>query len=182
MSGKSDDFMAKVKQYYSNHQKPSNSGVPPFIHQNTPFTELGHPDFVPEVPNMSGGYGKIKYKPSEISDAELPAKNNRDLNGKSSDLSDANRWALKKFGDEYFEVVGGTRCKIKAPNSSYADSDGWVECVWHHHEDAKTLMPVPIQTHNRSFPTGSSHTGGAAILKNSELHDLIGFFESPEGI
>jgi len=66
------------------------------------------------------------------------------------------------------------------PNSPFADADGWVDCVWHHHEDAKTMLPVPIQTHNKSFPTGSAHTGGATILKNNT--DLIGFFNSPSGI
>ena len=44
------------------------------------------------------------------------------------------------------------------------------------------MIPVPIQTHNRSFPTGSPHTGGASILTKSELQDLFDFFNSPSGI
>src|SRR3989338_8010665 len=62
MTGKSDDFMDKVKSYYSNHQKPAGMGTPPFVHQGTPFDEFGHPNFVPEVPAI-GSHGKIKYQP-----------------------------------------------------------------------------------------------------------------------
>ncbi len=65
MSGKSDDFMDKVKQYYSTHQRPANTPDPPFVHQGTQFDEFGHPNFVPEIPNMSG-QGKIKYKPEDM--------------------------------------------------------------------------------------------------------------------
>jgi len=57
-----------------------------------------------------------------------------------------------------------------------------VRYTWHHHEDAQTMIPLPFETHNRASPDGSSHTGGAAILKNTNLSSLIGFFSSPSGI
>lgn len=176
MANRSDDIMDKVKQYYSTHQKPAETGAPPFVHQGTPFDEFAHPNFVPEVPNIPG-HGKIKYQPKSGETA---------LNGGSSDFTNANNWAERTLNVNgqinFIRVPNSTRFKIKAPDSPFADVNGWVECVWHHHEDAKTLLPAPMQTHNRSFPTGSSHTGGASILEKPELHDLIGFFDSPTGI
>lgn len=173
MSGKNDDFMDKVRQYYSSHQKPANTPAPPFTHQGTPFDDFAHPDFVPEVPVIQN-HGKIKYQPSG---------NQPELSGGSADFTNANNWAdglLNVNGEiNFIRVPNSTRFKVKAPGSPYVDADGWVECVWHHHQDAKTLMPVPMQTHNRAFPTGSAHTGGASILEKPELHDLIGFFDSP---
>src|SRR3989338_4773590 len=176
MTGKSDDLMDKVKSYYSNHQKPAGMGTPPFVHQGTPFDEFGHPNFVPEVPAI-GSHGKIKYQP----DATMQS-----LTGGSADFTNASNWAeglLNVNGEiNFVRVPNSTRFKVKSPNSPFADENGWVECVWHHHEDAKTLLPVPMQTHNRSFTEGSPHTGGAAILDKPALHDLIGFFNSPVGI
>ncbi len=180
MKGESEDFQSKVAKYYSSHQKPANMGDPPFVHEGTAFDDFGHPNFVPDVPNMAGGHGKIKYRPGDI-DGQ-PA-----LKGTGTDMNRANAWAKNKFNTnselnfkEHPDVAG--RCLIKDSNSPYANAEGWVDCVWHHHEDAETMIPVPIQMHNRSFPTGSPHTGGAAILKKPELHDLIGFFNSPSGI
>lgn len=150
----------------------------PLIHQGTPFDEFGHSNFIPEVAPISGGHGKIKYKPEEI--------NQPSLNGTGTDMNRANTWAKERFNKnglnfkEHPTVSG--RFYIKDPAHQYANNEGWVECVWHHHEDAKTMLPVPIQTHNRSFLTGSPHTGGASILTKPELKDLIGFFNSPNGI
>ena len=171
MSDKSDDFMEKVRRYYSTHQKPTGTDAPPFTHQGTPFDDFGHPNFVPEVPSMSG-QGKIKYKPVDI-------PNQPSLNGTTHDMTQANAWADQTYnvnGEIRFEGLSNGRCKIKKDNGE------WVECVWQHHEDAKTMIPVPFETHNRAFPTGSPHTGGGSILRNPDLQDLIGFFSSPTGI
>jgi hypothetical protein len=171
LQNRSDDFIDKVKSYYSNYQKPSGMGNPPFVHQGTPFNEFGHPNFAPEVPNMQT-HGKIKYVPDDI--PGQPA-----LIGTGTDMNRANSWAKQRFGlNNFDEGSKAGRCKIRDPSSPYADQDGWVECVWHHHEDAKTMIPVPIQTHNREFPTGSPHIGGATILTDPNKNDLIGFFNS----
>ncbi len=91
-------------------------------------------------------------------------------------MSRANSWADLTYntnGSIRFEGLSNGRCKIKN------ESGEWVECVWHYHEDARTMIPVPVETHNRAFPSGSPHTGGVSILGKNDLHDLIGFFNSP---
>lgn len=59
-----------------------------------------------------------------------------------------------------------------------------MSCTLHHHEDAKTMIPVPYQVHNRAEVDGIAHTGGAAILKDPNLNNskMVGFFDSPSGI
>ncbi len=51
------------------------------------------------------------------------------------------------------------------------NSKQWIECVWHHHEDGKHMIPVPVEVHNRA-DGGASHTGGASVINK----DLVGFF------
>jgi hypothetical protein len=176
----SDADIEKLKNYYSNHQMPSDRpSDPPFTHRGTPFDNFGHPNFVNDIPSIAG-HGKIGYHPASIGQPVLT--------GKGTDMTKANTWGETTFGRNNFRKNGTTgRCLIYDPNSPYTINDptspnhGWVDCVWHHHEDAKTMIPVPFETHNRASPDGSSHTGGAAILTNS-LSSLIGFFTSPSGI
>lgn len=162
--------MAQVRQYYGSHQRPSGTPDPTFTHQQSGvwFDEFGHPDFVPHVPEMSG-QGKIKYKTEDILGQHA-------LNGLGTDMSRANAWAALEFGEGSFEALASKRCKIKKENGE------WVECVWHHHEGAKTMMPVPVTVHDKLTPTGAAHTGGSSILTNSNLQGLIVFFDSPTGI
>ena len=66
-----------------------------------------------------------------------------------------------------------THVLIKQDNHPFADN-GWVECVMHHHQDARSLIPVPLVIHENF-----SHIGGASILRNADLNELKGFFNGP---
>jgi A nuclease of the HNH/ENDO VII superfamily with conserved WHH len=165
--------MAAVRKYYNNFQKPAGTFDPPFTHNQTLFDDFGHPRFEPDVPSVSG-HGKPKYQPDGV--------NKPKLDGSSKDFTEANKWADETFnvnGQVNFEKIGSTGFRLKDPTSPYA-VNGWVDCVWHHHQDAKTLMPVPKITHNRAEVLGSPHTGGAAILKDPTMSKAIGFFDPPQ--
>ncbi|MCT4616191.1 MAG: HNH endonuclease, partial [Marinifilaceae bacterium] len=124
------------------------------------YDEFGHPDFTNDVPIMDGGVRAI-YKPK------------RGIKGSNRDLNDANNWALKSVneGGGGFNASNfrrkGTKCEIK-------NQDGdWVECTWHHHQDGKTLIPVPSSIHSRS---NAAHIGGVQVYREG----IVGFFESPK--
>jgi hypothetical protein len=168
LEGKSPAFKDNLKNYYSNHQRPSTMiDDPPAIHNGIQFDDFGHPDFTPHVPKMFGNQEKIKYVPSNDPESQ-------NLTGNSVDMDMANTWAILKYninGQENFRLsnVSG-RCQIKD------EYENWVECVWHHHEDGKTMMPIPTAIHNRGG-NGTAHTGGNTILQNNQ--SLIGFFPPP---
>ena len=45
---------------------------------------------------------------------------------------------------------------------------------WHHHQDGKSLFPVPTKIHNAT-EGGFSHTGGKTVINR----DLEGLFDGP---
>ena len=83
---------------------------------------------------------------------------------------------------EYLDENGGGFVKKQNPNQSECspfiiEKNGVPEgpYTWHHHQDAKTLMPVRTEVHN----AGKPHTGGATIA-NPDKHDytiLKGLFK-----
>ncbi|KAB7731511.1 hypothetical protein F5984_10115 [Rudanella paleaurantiibacter] len=159
MVGRTDAFKENIRKYYENQQLPSGrASDPPVTYNGVDIDVYGHPNFVPFVPQLADGR-KIRYT-------------SQTLNGTITDMKTANTWA-SSYGIENFEGLPNGRCKIK-------DASGtWVECVWHHHEDGRTLMPVPIEVHNRSFSaagTGVPHTGGAAVIR----YGIQDFFPSPQ--
>lgn len=168
MANKVDEYPnEKVANYYKRHN--SNGDVkryPGTSNNGQYYDKYGHPDFTQDVPIATNGKRAI-YKPIEGLDG--PG---------TTDFTKANNWALKPvseggggFDPSNFKK-NGTGCKIKDPNSPFKDSDGWVECTWHHHEDGKTLMPVPTVVHNR---TNASHIGGVQAI----IEGIAGFFDSP---
>ncbi|CAL2083522.1 protein of unknown function [Tenacibaculum sp. 190524A02b] len=50
-----------------------------------------------------------------------------------------------------------------------------IEHTWHHHQDGKTLFPVPSDIHNVRSGTGFAHSGGATIISKG----LQGLFDGP---
>jgi hypothetical protein len=151
----------KVAKYYKNHSSPTDFDPPGPI-KGVHFDEFGHPRFEPFVPKMGGGNGKIVYNPDILGKPKLDGV---------SDIGKANTWAADKYGPDFYEKISANRFKIKD------ESGNWVECVWHHHEDAQNMIPVLKTVHDKALSTGVAHTGGARILKSeNDLKDLIGFF------
>jgi len=177
----SDVDIEKLKNYYSSHQMPTTCATRPrCTFQGDGFTvnfdDYGHARFESFVPEMSG-VGKTSYNPDAIraSGGTLPTSNKPTLMGsKGTDIADANRWASNNFPPSQFQQISlnGT-CKIKNPTSPYADINGWVECVWHHHEDGRNLIPVPVNIHNKAVG-GAGHTGGQSVIDK----DIKDFFPS----
>lgn len=85
------------------------------------------------------------------------------LTGKGTDMTAANNWAKNKFGADKVQPMPNGKIKI----------DG-VEHTWHHHQDGKSMFPVPSGIHNATSG-GFSHSGGAAIIDRG----LQGLFDSP---
>ena len=162
MIGRTDAFKENIRQYFDSQRMPSaRPSDPPFRYNNVDFDAYGHPDFVPFVPQLTDGR-RIKYT-------------SQTLTGSGTDMNLANAWAKGVFGSgNFLEVTQPAgRCKIKNASGT------WVDCVWHHHEDGRTMMPVPVEVHSSSFNaagTGVSHTGGASII----LKGIQDFFPSPQ--
>ncbi|MBP9134788.1 MAG: HNH endonuclease [Saprospiraceae bacterium] len=157
MSGKSDEFMDRVKQYYSTHQKPGGTPNPPFNYQGIDFDELGHPDFFNS--NACPGHEYCLKTPDLQGHpiGGLPSDLKHDFN-----LANQN---LLSTGKEINVLHGsGSPILIKIEGK-------WEgPFTWHHHQDGKTMIPVKQDVHN-SFP----HTGGDSAIKK----EIKGFFDSP---
>ena len=169
MSKQSNEVQDKIVDYYKTFQKPSTSGSPPFqfttkSNHIVQFDEFAQPRFEPFIPRMKGN-GKVVYNPEKVSD--LPGKNFSKLMGSNGhDIADANRWIKQEFPDKV-DVLSNGQVKILNEN------DEWITCVWHHHEDGRNIIPVPIEIHNRPLG-GASHTGGNSIIDKG----LKDFFDS----
>lgn len=142
-----DDFYKKMKA------PAGKKGMIDFTVQinakNVYYDKTGMPNFVSHSPTINGS--KIKYQ-------------SQTLNGSSTDMTAANNWALSQYGSDNFrKISGSTKCKIKI-------DDEWVEHTWHHHQDGRTMFPVPSSLHS-----AASHSGGASIIEKG----LQDFFDSP---
>ncbi|MCV6631679.1 MAG: HNH endonuclease [Flavobacteriaceae bacterium] len=84
------------------------------------------------------------------------------LKGASVDMTAANKWAKENLSGNI--QTNGTRITI----------DG-VPHTWHHHQDGKSMFPVPSKIHNAN-DGGFNHSGGAAIINRG----LKGLFGSPK--
>jgi len=84
-------------------------------------------------------------------------------------MRDANRWLINKYGGDNFKrVPGSTAVDIK-------DASGnWVRHTWHHHQDGRSMFPMPSSIHNTT-QGGFSHSGGATIIERG----LQGLFSGP---
>ncbi|PAC26729.1 hypothetical protein BWI92_25075 [Flectobacillus sp. BAB-3569] len=165
----SDVDIEKLKNYYEDFSSASDVKTYPSRSANGIwYDDFGHPDFRDFVPVTNGKRAIFTPNPNGT----------KKLTGKSSDMTNANNWALDPNGGGYidgvnFEKTGsGTGCKIKQVGHPNADSDGWVTCTWHHHEDGLTMIPVPSAVHIRG---NAAHIGGRQAINEG----IVGFFDSP---
>ncbi len=146
--------LLQLDDFYKNMKAPAGKkGMIDFDVQidgkNLHYDKTGMPDFVPHTPTVNGS--KIKYQ-------------SQSLNGSSTDMTAANNWALNQYGANNFQKISGsTKCKIKI-------GDDWIEHTWHHHQDGRTMFPVPSSLHS-----AAPHSGGASIIEKG----LQDFFDSP---
>jgi A nuclease of the HNH/ENDO VII superfamily with conserved WHH len=190
LQGRTDAYIDKVKGYYNSHSITGNHPDPPFLHPvslvnkkgqtlniSVQYDDFGHPDFrdhVPKLPNNNAANpNHVVYRPATPS-GNIPDSPVKTLTGEGADMAAANKWAKDDLGlgKDVFEGLPNGKCKIKDFNSPFADSDGWVECTWHHHEDGRTMIPVPSELHGKS---GAPHTGGKSVIGNN----IQDFFASP---
>jgi hypothetical protein len=145
----------KLKELYKNQKAPKDrKGQVDFTETKTidgksvsvKYDKEGFPDFTPHSPGK-----EYAFKPSY------------DLTGKGTDMTQANNWAVNKFGSGNVKKLSGGKIEINGKTHT-----------WHHHQDGKTMFPVPSNIHN--VTSGFLHSGGATIITNYGLKD---FFDSP---
>ena len=108
------------------------------------FDKEGFPDFTVHSPGA-------QYK---FSQSNYPEGFNR-LAGDGTDFTKANNWAVTSNLPGFQKLPNG-QCKING-----------VIHTWHHHQDGRTLFPVPSHLHNVT-----NHSGGKAVLDKG-LEDLF---------
>lgn len=148
------DLQVKVGDLYKNMKAPAGKmGKVDFIETkiidgeniSVYYDKDGFPDFTPYSPNKD-------YLFSSNS-----------LTGSGTDMTLANNWARNKFGTNNVKTMpNGT---IQINGEIY---------TWHHHQDGRSMFPVPSKVHNLK-DGGFGHTGGAAVIERG-LQDL---FNSP---
>ncbi len=101
---------------------------------------------------------------------EFVFKPNTRLTGKSpKDMLSANKWIDSNPNIDKSRVETLSNGQIKIDGETY---------TWHHHEDGKTMFPVPSKIHN-SRQKGFNHSGGKAIIsRDLDLLDEV-LFKSP---
>jgi len=95
--------------------------------------------------------------------------------GRPGDINHANKMLEAKYAQPNHGLKQ-TYKRGTGNNFSITGSDGVeVFYTWHHHQDGKTLIPIPTNIHN-SGNGGFSHTGGDKLLDKG----LEGIFEGPD--
>lgn len=165
---KADNYLPEnVSNYYKKHR--SNSDVttyPSTSGTGIQYDALGHPDFTNHIKKIrrtdGSSLGRASYEPSG------GITGNRNV-----DAQRANEWAQNNFHPDDFKFTSGSNtCRIKDPSSPLADSEGFVIHTWHHHQDGKTMMAVPVHIHSS---TNAVHIGGVQAKETG----IVGFFDSP---
>ncbi len=112
------------------------------------YDEYGFPDFTPHASSKNHVF------------------TSNTLTGGSTDMTKANGWLIDKYGADNFRRHGSA-IDIKDANGN------WVRHTWHHHQDGRSMFPVPSAIHNVGRGNhGFSHSGGAAVIKRG-LQDLF---------
>jgi hypothetical protein len=76
----------------------------------------------------------------------------------TSDYNKANEWLASALG-----LPVGT--KFHGQNGYFAQpGKDEIRYTWHHHQDGKSMMLIPIDIHSNQA-TGTSHAGGSAIAR-----------------
>ena len=172
LSGKSDDFIARVNTFYNNLALPKNlrrplpSSIAMTFNGNTiivQYNKYGLPIFGPHMtPITDNGINLAKtYKGpwNEIGSSSHNA-------ARTNDLKDATNWALETdaAGNLVNFPNGRVRRYITAGGNPSPtrieildDNGNWIPQTWHHHENGRDLIPVPSDIHNHL-----NHSGGFA--------------------
>jgi hypothetical protein len=156
------DFLRKVSKLGSEMQKKvgdlySNLKAPSGLKGKVDFTA---------TKNIDGKSINIKYDKEGFPDFTVYSPGHdyvftsNSLTGKATDMTTANNWAKNKFGVDNVETLTNGQIKIKGEIHT-----------WHHHQDGRSMFPVPAKIHNAT-QGGFSHSGGAAIIERG-LQDLF---------
>lgn len=108
------------------------------------FDGYGFPNFTSHSPGVQFKFDQSNY----------PAGFDR-LKGDGTDFTKANNWAVGKDLPGFEKLPNG-QCKING-----------VTHTWHHHQDGRTMFPVPSDLHNVT-----NHSGGKAVLAGN-LEDIF---------
>jgi hypothetical protein len=165
LSGKSDDFIAKVDDFYkgSSHKLPGGWKNDPNLrlpkdYQGIEFNKYG-------FPNFKGN--QVAVPKSKV---EIDMKGNHN-SGPSGDYGKA-RKALEdelKLTDPNATVSPGSPFEITY-NGTTSDP-----MTWHHMEDGKTMQAVKKAVHDKVI---GKHTGGVSFTKPNSLYpELKEFFD-----
>ncbi len=115
------------------------------------YDNNGFPDFTPFIPGLG-----FVFKSNS-------------LTGLGIDMTAANKWVRENFSltNYKIETLPGGKIRING-----------VDHTWHHHQDGKTMFPIPSSIHNTTGGFGGyPHSGGAAVIKRElQGEDL---FDSP---
>ena len=102
-------------------------------------------------PNFTSHSPGVQYK---FDQSNYPAGFDR-LKGDGTDFTKANNWAVANDLPGFEKLPNG-QCKING-----------VTHTWHHHQDGRTMFPVPTDLHNVT-----NHSGGKAVLTGG-LEDVF---------
>ena len=162
---KNTDFLNKVSDLPSYLQVKVGDL---YKNMKAPAGKMGKVDFI-ETKIIDGENISVYYDKDGFPDF-TPYSPNKDylfssnsLTGSGTDMTLANNWARNKFGTNNVKTMpNGT---IQINGEIY---------TWHHHQDGRSMFPVPSKVHNLK-DGGFGHTGGAAVIERG-LQDL---FNSP---
>ena len=112
------------------------------------YNSQGFPDLRPH-----GGGIEFEFKSNSLTGSGSAT---------SGDFKAANDWAVSNpaLSGRFQKIPGSQKCLVKF-------GEEWKECTWHHHQDGRTMFPVPSETHN-----AFRHTGGKAIIERG-LQDIF---------
>lgn len=166
------------------HEARLNPALLEKISKLTPELQIKVGDLYKNLQSPAGFKGKVDYTAIKTIDGKtISVKYDKDgfpdftvhspgsdflytsssLTGKGTDMTAANNWIKNKFGSDRVQTLPNGKIKI----------DG-IEHTWHHHQDGKSMFPVPSNIHNVTSG-GFGHSGGASIIERG-LQEL---FESP---
>lgn len=122
----------------------------------------------PKFEQHSPGEGYL-YQPG----TDKPLIGKKAPSGSNADIKNANKAMSKRF-------QGNTSNQFKwdgkSNNFEIIDSNGnTTKYTWHHHQDGKSMFPVPSKIHN-TREGGFKHSGGSTIIRDG----LEGLFGSPQ--
>ena len=139
---------------------PANKKVNVFGDVTVEYDEFGMAKFIPLSPRAA----EFKITESELLNYGLPPTG---LSGTGPpDFTACNNWAKNHFGEDDFlpvfdaNGIQSTSCLIKIPVTVNGQTEiKFVKHTWHHHQDGRTLYPVPFDIHSKFAHTATTVIG-----------------------